>query len=258
VRALPDIDQLALFFLALARITAFFIAGPFFSLRNIPATVKVGLSLMVAFTVFPLIGPEYGGVPLDGWAYIFALVRETLVGLAIGYTASLLLVAVIYAGSLMDIHIGFFMSQIFDPISGSMAGILSRFMYLLGMAALLAFNGHHLIIAALVNSFQLVPLNTAQVTGASALFLIKVFAQMLSIGVQIAAPLVAVMLIIDVTMGLIARTAPQINVFMLGFPVKITAGLITLSVMVPVLARIIYSLCDIIEQDITILLKGLT
>jgi len=257
VRALPDIEQLALFFLVLVRIIAFFISGPVFSLPNIPATVKVGLSFLVAVTVFPLIGPEYGA-SLDGWEYIFALVRETLVGLAIGYTASLLLVAVVYAGSLMDMHIGFFMSQIFDPLSGSMAGILSRFMYLLGMAALLAFNGHHLMIAALVKSFQLVPLNTAQVNGASAQFLIQVFAQMLSIGVQIAAPLVAVMLIIDVTMGLIARTAPQINVFMLGFPIKITAGLITLSVMVPVLARIIYSLCDIIEKDITILLKGLT
>jgi len=255
---LPDFEQLALFFLALARIIAFFISGPIFSLRNIPATIKVGLSFLTAVMVFPLISPAYEVFPLDGWEYIFALVRETLVGLAIGYTASLLLVAVVYAGSLMDIHIGFFMSQIFDPLSGSMAGILSRFMYLLGMAALLAFDGHHLIIAALVRSFQLVPLNTAQITGASALFLIKIFAQMLSIGVQIAAPLVAVMLIIDVTMGLIARTAPQINVFMLGFPVKIIAGLITLSVMVPVLARIIYSLCDIIENDITILLKGLT
>ncbi len=255
---MPDIDQLALFFLALVRVIAFFISGPVFSMQNIPATVKVGLSFLVTVTVFPLIATEYTVLPADGWAYVFALVRETLVGLAIGYTAGLLLAAVAYAGSLMDIHIGFFMSQIFDPLSGSMAGILSRFMYLLGMAALLAFNGHHLIITALVRSFELAPLNTAQVTGASAQFLIKVFAQMLGIGVQIAAPLVAVMLIIDVTMGLIARTAPQINVFMLGFPIKIIAGLITLSVMVPVLARIIYSLCDIIENDINILLKGLT
>jgi len=255
---LPDIDQLALFFLALVRIIAFFISGPIFSMQNIPATVKVGLSFLVTVTVFPLISTEYAVLPADGWTYIFALVRETLVGLAIGYTAGLLLTAFTYAGSLMDIHIGFFMSQIFDPLSGGMSGILSRFMYLLGMAALLAFNGHHLIIAALVRSFELAPLNTAQATGASAQFLIKVFAQMLGIGVQIAAPLVAVMLIIDVTMGLIARTAPQINVFMLGFPIKIIAGLITLSVMVPVLARIIYSLCDIIENDITILLKGLT
>lgn len=255
---MPDIQQLYLFFLVLARITAFFISGPLFSLPNIPAPVKVGLSFMVAAVVFPLAEAHNALYPADGWAYLFALVRETLVGLAIGYTASLLIAALVYAGSLMDIHIGFFMSQIFDPLSGGMAGILSRFMYLVGLAALLAFNGHHLIIAALVKSFSLVPLGTAQVTGASALFLIKVFAQMIGIGVQIAAPLIAVMLVVDVTMGLLARTAPQINVFMLGFPVKIIFGLVTLSVMVPVLARIIYSLCDVIENDITILLKGLT
>lgn len=255
---MPDLDQLALFFLVLARITAFFIAGPLFSLANIPATVKVGLSFMVALVVFPLAASGSAVYPADGWAYIFALVRETLVGLAIGYTASLLVAALVYAGALMDIHIGFFMSQIFDPLSGSMAGILTRFMHLVGLAVLLALNGHHLIINALAQSFNLVPLNTAQVTGVSALFLIKVFAQMISIGVQIAAPLIAVMLIIDVTMGLLARTAPQINVFMLGFPVKIIAGLVTLGMMVPVLARIIYSLCDIIENDINILLRGLT
>lgn len=255
---MPDIQQLYLFFLVLARVAAFFISGPLFSLPNIPAPVKVGLSFMVAAVVFPLAEAHNALYPADGWAYLFALVRETVVGLAIGYTASLLIAALVYAGSLMDIHIGFFMSQIFDPLSGGMAGILSRFMYLVGLAALLAFNGHHLIIAALVKSFSLVPLGTAQVTGASALFLIKVFAQMIGIGVQIAAPLIAVMLVVDVTMGLLARTAPQINVFMLGFPVKIIFGLVTLSVMVPVLARIIYSLCDVIENDITILLKGLT
>lgn len=255
---MPDIEQLAFFFLVLVRIIAFFISGPFFSLSNIPATVKIGLSFMIALTIFPLVGPEHGVSPLDDWAYIFALVRETLVGLVIGYTSGLLLTALVYAGSLMDIHIGFFMSQIFDPLSGSMAGILSRFMYLFGMAAMLAINGHHLIIAALVQSFTIVPLNTAQVTGTTALFMIKVFAQVLTIGVQIAAPLLAVMLIIDVTMGLIARTAPQINVFMLGFPVKIIAGLITLSVMVPILVRIIYSICNIIVNDITFLMKGLT
>lgn len=255
---MPDIDQLALFFLVLARITAFFVSGPLFSLPNIPAVVKVGLSFMVTVIVFPLISQDYSINPAEGWNNLFALVRETLVGLAIGYTAGLIIAALVYAGSLMDIHIGFFMSNIFDPVSGGMASILARFMHLLGLVVLISLNGHHLIISALIKSFNLVPLNAARATGESALLLIKIFAQMISIGVQIAAPLIAVVLIIDVALGLLARTAPQINVFMLGFPIKIIFGLVTLSAMVPVLVRIVYSLCNIIEHDIIILLKGLT
>ncbi|MBF7081950.1 flagellar type III secretion system protein FliR [Desulfallas sp. Bu1-1] len=253
-----DINQLALFMLVLARISAFFAVGPLFSMANIPGLVKVGLSFLVAIIVFPLVDPKPGIDITNGWYYIFALFRETLVGLAMGYIAGLVLNALVFAGSLIDIHIGYFMSIIFDPVSGSMAGIMSRFMHLLGLAVLLSFNGHHMIIAALVGSFDVVPVNVAQAGGATALFFIKAFAQMINTGVQIAAPLIAVMLVIDVTLGLLARTAPQINVFMLGFPIKIIFGMITLSVMVPALVRIIYSLCGVIERDILTLLKGMT
>lgn len=253
-----DINQLAVFFLVLARLSAFLIVGPLFSLPNIPGLVKIGLSFALAVIVLPLVDSAEAVNSIAGWNFVLALAREILVGLAIGFITSLVLSALAFAGTMIDMQIGFFMSMIFDPMAGAMAGIISRFIQLLGVAVLLAVNGHHMIIAALVKSYAVVPVNSAQVHGANAMFLIKVFGQVISIGVQIAAPIIAVMLIIDVTLGLLARTAPQINVFMLGFPVKIIFGLVTLSVMVPVLVRIIYSLCGIIERDIVILLKGMT
>jgi len=255
---LLDMNQLALFFLVLARLSAFFAAGPLFSMPNIPGLVKIGLSFAIAVIIFPMVEKAGANYPPDGWSFVFALAREILVGLAVGYIASLVLSALIYAGALIDMQIGFFMSMIFDPLAGAMTGILSRFLHLLGIAVLLAFDGHHMIIAALVRSFEIVPVNTALLQGASAMFLIKVFGQAVTIGVQIAAPLIAVMLVIDVTLGLLARTAPQLNAFMLGFPIKIIFGLLTISIMVPVLVRIIYSLCGVIEKDILFLLKGMT
>ena len=253
-----DVGQIAIFFLVLTRISTFFVAGPVFSLPNIPGLVKMGLSLALAVIVFPVVSTAAGNITMDGWDYVFALLREVLVGLTLGFVTSLVLNALMYAGSLIDMHIGFFMSSIFDPMSGSMAAIMSRFLHLLGLAVLLGFNGHHIIIAALVKSYQVVPVNSAKVSAAAALLLIKVFGQMIVIGVQIAAPLIAVMLIIDVTLGLLARTAPQINVFMLGFPIKIVFGLLTLSVMVPVIVRIIYSMFSLIEQDMLTLMRGMT
>lgn len=255
---LLDLNQLALFMLVLARISAFFAVGPLFSLANIPGLVKIGLSFLVAVVVFPLVDPGPGIDLNGGWYYLFALARETLVGLAMGYIAGLVVNALVFAGGLIDIHIGYFMSIIFDPVSGSMAGIMSRFLHLLGLAVLLGLNGHHVIIAALAGSFDIVPVNTAGAGGDTALFFIRAFARMITIGVQVAAPVIAVMLVIDVTLGLLARTAPQINVFMLGFPVKIIFGLLVLSVMVPALVRIIYSLCGVIERDMLTLLKGMT
>jgi flagellar biosynthetic protein FliR len=255
---LLDINQLALFFLVLARLSAFFVAGPLFSMPNMPGLVKIGLSFTMAVLIFPMLDASTAIYPADGWQYIFAIVREVMVGLALGFTATLVLNALIFAGGLIDMQIGFFMSLIFDPLAGATAGIISRFLHLLGLAVLLAVNGHHMIISALARSFTVVPVNTAQVSGDAAMFLIKVFGQMITIGVQIAAPLIAVMLVIDVTLGLLARTAPQMNVFMLGFPIKIICGMVTLSVLVPVLVRIIYSLCTIIERDMAILLKGIT
>lgn len=252
-----DINQLALFFLVLARLSAFFVAGPLFSLGNIPGLVKIGLSFTMAVVIYPTMATGTELYPADGWQYIFALVREVMVGLALGYTATLVLNALIYAGSLIDMQIGFFMSLIFDPLAGATAGIVSRFLHLMGLAVLLAVDGHHMIISALSRSFSVVPVNTAQVSGDVAIFLIKVFAQVITLGVQIAAPLMAVMLVVDVTLGLLARTAPQINVFMLGFPIKIIFGMVTLGVMVPVLVRVIYSLCTVIERNMGILLKGI-
>lgn len=253
-----DINQLALFFLILVRLSAFLVTGPLFSIPNIPGMVKVGLALLISLIIFPLINQSTPVYSVDGWNYVFALVREVLVGLALGFTASLVLSALMFAGNLIDMQIGFFMSMIFDPMAAAMSGIISRFIYLLGLAVLFAFDGHHMILAAIVRSFEVVPVNSAVVTGDSAMLLIKTFSHAISIGVQIAAPIIAVMLIIDVTLGLLARTAPQINVFMLGFPIKIIFGLITLSIMVPVLVRIIYSLCGVIEKDMVIIMKGMT
>ncbi len=253
-----EINQVALFFLILARLSAFLVTGPLFSMANIPGMVKIGLALLISMIIFPIIYQSMPMYSVDGWNYVFGLVREVLVGLALGFTASLVLSALMFAGNLIDMQIGFSMSMIFDPMASAMSGIISRFIYLLGLVVLLAFDGHHMILAAIVRSFEVVPLNSAVVAGNAAMHLIKVSAHAISIGVQIAAPIIAVMLIIDVTLGLLARTAPQINVFMLGFPIKIIFGLITLSIMVPVLVRIIYSLCGVIEEDIVILLKGMT
>jgi flagellar biosynthetic protein FliR len=123
VYKLLDINQVALFFLILARLSALFVTAPLFSMANTPGIVKIGLALLISLITFPIIYQSMPVYSIDGWDYVFALVREVLVGLALGFTASLVLSALMFAGSLIDMQIGFSMSMIFDPMASAMSGV---------------------------------------------------------------------------------------------------------------------------------------
>lgn len=250
-------DLLPAFFLVFIRISAFVVSSPMMSFPGIPVGVKVGLSFLLSVVLFPVVKvtSQFPAGPLE---YAFALGREAFVGLALGLLCSLVFNCLVLAGYLIDVHIGFFMSTVFDPATGGQSSIIARFMYMLGLALFLNMDGHHLLIAGLAESFDLVPLNEAAVGGSAALVVVRAFAGMMNVAVQIAAPVVAVVLVIDVALGLVGRTAPQLNVFLLGFPIKIAAGIITLSIMIPLLGSVLRSIFDIMERDMLILMKGLT
>jgi flagellar biosynthetic protein FliR len=115
-----------------------------------------------------------------------------------------------------------------------------------------------MVLSGLFKSFQMVPLAGAEFRGDAALLLIRVFAKMFTIAVQICLPVIAVVLIIDVALGMTGKTAPQMNIFMLGFPIKIIAGIATLATMMPLLGRVFQYLFRMMERDLYTLFKGLT
>jgi flagellar biosynthetic protein FliR len=158
----------------------------------------------------------------------------------------------------MDIQMGFFMANLFDPAMGHQATISSRFLYLLGMVLFLILDGHHVLIAGLARSYELVPLTGAALDGTTTLAVVKIFARMVALAVQIAAPVVAVVLIIDICLGLLGRTAPEMNIFMLGFPLKIALGILTLSVMVPLFGVVFRAMVRMMEQDLYTVIRGLS
>lgn len=252
-----DFSQVAAFILIFARIASFMSVGPVLSMPNIPRLVKIALSLSLAIVTFPVI--KIPAVNLDGGPWLFAMTvaGEVGVGLVLGYICNLLLQSLNVAGQLMDIQVGFYMASMFDPISGGQTAIISRFLFLLGLVLFLTLDGHHMLIAALVKSFQLVPLAGASLKGTTVLVIIKVFARMIALAVQICAPLLAVVLIVDVALGLLGRTSPQMNIFMLGFPIKIAVGILTLSIIVPLLGTVFRALFRMMEQDMYTIMKGL-
>lgn len=247
-----------IFFLVLVRAAAFLVTCPVFSIRNVPVMTKVGLAFTLALLVFP--GLDYPDQPLPGGlpGYLLAAGGEAAVGLALGTIASFIFHSIRMAGHIMDYQIGFAISGIFDPVSGSQNTILAQFFYLFGLVLYLSVDGHHGLILALARSYQVVPFAAAAVKSTTTILVIKVFAEMFALALQIAAPLLAVLVITDLAFSFVARTVPQLNVFMVGFPLKIIVGILVLSFITPLLGSFLVEVFKMIEKDVLVLMKGLT
>ncbi|MFZ5644572.1 MAG: flagellar biosynthetic protein FliR [Bacillota bacterium] len=245
------------FLLVLTRIGAFVTASPVFGGQYSPGMVKAGVAFTVSLILFPTVQvPDnmvINGLP----GFAFAVMREVLVGLLTGFVCNIILQTMTVLGQIFDLHIGFMMTNFFDPSAGGQITLTAKFLYLVGIVLFFILDGHHMLLMGLAKSFEIVPLGKAVFTGASAEVLIRTFARMVTVAVQISAPVIAVVLIIDVCLGLLARTAPQMNVFMLGFPIKIGAGILTLAIMIPIMGVVFQSLYRMMERDFYTLLKGL-
>lgn len=239
------VNALPAFLLILCRITAFFVTVPVFSSRNVPARFKIGLSVFIALIAF---GSVTGGnVPIDGM-FVLLIARETLIGLMLGFIAYLFFTVVQIAGSFMDMQIGFSLANIIDPMSGTPSPILGNFKFMIGTMLFLSFNGHHALIKGIIQSYRWIPLDNDVFSriyhGSVNEFLIKSLSQAFGLALQMAAPIVIALFLVDVGLGILARVAPQFNIFVVGIPVKLLVGLLLLILFVsafPMLFRELFT-----------------
>jgi flagellar biosynthetic protein FliR len=223
------------FLLVLCRISAFFVVAPLFSSKSFPRTIKIGLAFFVSIIVFLNVGFDTK-VTADA-TYILAIVREVFAGLIIGYLAYLFFSIVQTAGGLMDLQMGFGMANIVDPITGVTAPIMGNFKYMILIMVFLSINGHHYLLAAIMDSYKWLPLDNqlfqVYYSGNVTEFLTRTFADTFLLALQISAPIVVAMFLTDFGLALLARAAPQYNVFVIGLPLKIIVGLVLLILLIP-------------------------
>jgi flagellar biosynthetic protein FliR len=204
--------------LILIRITSFIVISPAFSLRGLPNTMKVGFS--VALTVFAY-SSVVEFVPVANMFLFFTYaIKETLVGLAMGYVTNLVFIACEMAGQLIDFQAGFTMATVYDPITGNNVSNYGKAYYWIAIAALFLLDMHHYMITGMIQSFKLVPLGNHLIDGIDIEMVVNIFGAMFETALNFAAPMIIVLLVSDAVLGIISRTVPQINVFMLGMPVK--------------------------------------
>ena len=250
------LEMLPYFLLMLVRLTSFFLIAPVYSMRGVPTQIKIGLAFFLALFAFSTSAGEEP-LLLDGY-YLFLLIKEIFVGLALGFTAALLLYAVQVAGAFIDFQMGFALANVMDPQTGAQVPMIGHFKYTMALLFLLIVDGHHLMLDGVMKSFQLVPVELISFSFKNeeiARFMSTLFLQMFLIAMQIALPVVGALFLVDVALGILAKTVPQMNIFAVGFPVKIFAGFMMLILVMPIFFFVLQSLFEKILVSMAELIK---
>ena len=211
-------ELLSGYLLALARASAWLVITPPFGTRMVPAQVKVGFAGALALALGPRLAEQ--AVPLEVAPLVTAVVLQVMAGLALGFVSFLLFSAVQAAGGLIDLFSGLAMAQLFDPFTSVSTSVYGRFYNLLATTLLFALDGHVLLVRGFLTSFDAAPL-TALDLAAIALVLTEGLDTFFLAAVEIAAPLLAALFLADVALGLLSKAAPQMNVFVVGMPLKV-------------------------------------
>ena len=226
--------QLAAFLLVLARTSGIFLLSPFFGSMNIPTQIRAAVAITMAFVTSPVI-IEKTTVTAPESVLMFGgtVAQELFVGWMIGFIAFVAFAAINMAGKIMDMQVGFSVAQVMDPTSGQQAPLIGSFLYNLAVIYFLVVNGHHILISALFESFNRIPLDGIIWNDSLADFIGDVTAGVFLVGMKIAMPVTFAILITNVGMGILARTMPQMNIFVVGIPMHLTIGSFMLAMLLP-------------------------
>lgn len=224
---LINLSQLPVFLLIIARVAAFFVTMPLFSYKTIPMPFKVGISFFLALIMVSTVGVDT--LPID-LTYFILLIKEIIVGLLIGLLAYIILAAIQIAGGFIDFQMGFAIANVIDPQTGAQSPLTGQYFYIIALFFLLSVDGHHLLIDGIFYSYQLIPIDTFINFGNGSIveFVISTFNKMFVIAFQMSIPIVGCLFLVDVALGIIARTVPQLNVFVVGPPIKIFVSFVVI------------------------------
>ena len=234
--------QLEGFLLIFFRVGALVIAAPWLGSRSIPAQLKIGLAAVISLVLFPVVDVRGLTFPTGLMPWVVAVGGEVLLGITLGLLVRFFFAAVSMAGGLMGLEVGLAMPSLFNPELEEQSSVLQMMADLLTLLVFLSVNAHHLLLRGLAHSFQVVPLQGWNFAGPSVESMVRLSADLWQIALRVGAPLVAAQFLAKVILALLARAAPQMNVFMVGFPLQIGTGLLMLALMLPLLTSILEEL----------------
>jgi len=230
---------IASFLLTLIRISLVVFLMPFYGGENIPATVKGGVCIMLAMALWPHLSFPAEYLPAHPFGIALLLLGELLVGLMLGLYVYFIFAGVQVAGQLMGFQMGFSMMQLADPMSGAEIPGISHLLYMVSLVVFLTLDGHLFLLQALTSSFAIMPPGGFVARPELLSEIITLSAQMFILGAKVAGPILAALFLIELALALMARAAPQMNLLIIGMPVKIAVGFFFMFIVFSLLARTI-------------------
>ena len=252
------LQQLQIFFLIFMRVGAILMTMPIFRSQSIPILFKAGLALAASLVLFPVLKLENFPV-FDGIAPLaIGMLGEILLGIVIGLAVNMIFVGLQLAGQLAGYQMGLALARVMDPSANQQVPLLAQFYQMFALLIFLSVNAHHWFLRALADSYQLVPPFGFRFSSSLMDQLVSLAGNMFVIAIKVGAPVIAAMLLTSIVFGLVARTVPQMNVFIVAMPLKIGVGLFFIAVSLPYLSSFLKTLFNQLGGTIMLLLKAVS
>lgn len=225
---------LAQLFWPLVRVLALVSTAPILSERQVSRKVKIGLAAMITWLLAP--GLPVVPVTLFSPAGFWLLIQQILIGVALGFTMQLAFAAVRMAGEVIGLQMGLSFATFFDPASRLNMPVLARFLDMLAMLLFLTFNGHLWLLSLLADSFYTLPIGGEPLNGQAFMALTRAAGLIFINGMMLALPIITLLLGLNLALGLLNRISPQLSVFVIGFPLTLSIGMLAMGMLIPLLA----------------------
>jgi len=214
------------------RMLALVSTAPVFGEPGVSRNLKVAIALLLAVAIAPTLAPM-PNVPVVSAGGVWIVIQQVLIGAAIGFTMRMVFAAVLAAGEYIGLQMGLSFASFFDPMAGGATMVIARFMHMLAILIFLALDGHLLMVAALAESFQTLPIADAPLAAQGWMFLVNGGAQIFANGLMLSLPLVTALLTLNLAMGILNRASPQFSIFAVGFPLTLLAGIGMMQLLLP-------------------------
>ena len=194
-------------------------------------------------------------MPFELASFSALVIKEALIGLLIALMSTLIFTAVEFGGTIIGYQMGFAAANVFDPQTQRQNSLISEFQNVFAIFTFLALNGHHIFIRAAVRSYELLPPGKLDLSNAAVPYLIKLTSNMFLLSIQFSAPVLAVLLLSGLILGILARSFPQLNVFLLSFPINIGISFIVIGLTLNIIALLLRREFDALPERISTLLR---
>ena len=252
-----DLAQFQMFLLVFIRVGAIMMSAPILGRKNIPLVFKAGLAISVSIILLPILNLEPFPYFSEAIPFSIGVVSEIMLGIIIGLSVNIIFAGIQLAGQLTGYQMGFAIANVMDPLTGRQSSIFAGLLNIVALLLFLTLNAHHWFLRSLAESFKLVPLFTFHISGSLAEHFIRIGTNMFIVAVKVAAPVMAALLLTSVALGIVARTVPRMNIFLVAMPLKIVLGIMFISFSLPYLASFLKYTFNGLGNSMNLLLKAM-